>query len=137
MNKLLFGLLFISSMLFAEITHIEATPKFLKKTKLKIIDIRTESEWVMHGIIEDAFLLTFFDRFGHYDIDVFKKKLDNIIDKGEKFAIICHVGSRTKMLSNLLGKNMKYNVVDLKGGMVQLINRGYKPTSLSLSISQK
>ncbi|SFV51769.1 hypothetical protein MNB_SV-12-370 [hydrothermal vent metagenome] len=41
------------------------------------------------------------------------------------------------MLSNLLGKKMNYNVVDLKGGMVQLIKKGYKPTFPSLSISQK
>jgi rhodanese-related sulfurtransferase len=135
MKKLLFGLLLLSSTLFAEITDIEATPKFIKNTKLKIIDIRTESEWVMHGVIKKAFLLTFFDRFGTYDIDEFTKKLDKIINKGEKFAIIDHAGGRSKMLSNLLGKNMGYNVVNLKGGMVHLIKKGYKPFFNSLSIS--
>jgi rhodanese-related sulfurtransferase len=135
MKKLLFGLLLLSSTLFAEITNIEATPRFIKKTKLKIIDIRTESEWVMHGVIKKAFLLTFFDRFGTYDIGEFTKKLDKIINKGEKFAIIDHAGGRSKMLSNLLGKNMDYNVVNLKGGMVHLIKKGYKPSFNSLTIS--
>jgi rhodanese-related sulfurtransferase len=137
MKKILFGLIFISSIILAGITDIEVTPRFIKKTKLKIIDIRTESEWIMHGIIKDAFLLTFFDEFGNYDIDSFTKKLDDIVEKGEKFAIIGHVGGRTTMLSNLLGKKMDYNVINLKGGMVQLIKKGYKPTFHTLSISQR
>jgi rhodanese-related sulfurtransferase len=135
MKKLLLGLLLLSSTLFASITDIEATPRFIKKTKLKIIDIRTDSEWVKHGIIKDAFLLTFFDRFGSYDIDAFTKKLDKIIDKGEKFAIIDHAGGRTKLLSHFLGNERGYNVVNLKGGMVQLIKKGYKPFFNSISIS--
>lgn len=137
MIKVWFGLLLLCSTLFADITNIEATPKFVKNTKLKIIDIRTESEWVMHGIIKDAFMLTFFDDFGTYDIDVFTKELNKIISKGEKFAIIDHAGARTKMLSNLLGKNMNYNVVNLRGGMVHLIKKGYKPSFNSISISGK
>ena len=137
MKRLLFGLLLLGSTLFANVTNIEATPKFIKKTKLKIIDIRTESEWVMHGVIKEAFLLTFFDRFGTYDIDSFTKKLDNIINKGEKFAIIDHAGGRTQLLSNLLGKKMNYNVVNLTGGMVHLIKKGYKPSFHSLSISDR
>ncbi len=137
MKKLLFGLFLLSSTLFAEITDIEATPKFIKNTKLKIIDIRTESEWVTHGVIKDAFLLTFFDKIGSYDIDAFTEKLDKIINKGEQFAIIDHAGARTKMLSNLLGKNMDYNVVNLKGGMVHLIKKGYKPSFNSLSLSDR
>jgi len=137
MKKMLFGLLLISSTLFASITNIEVTPKFIRTTKLKIIDIRTDSEWVKYGIIKDAFLLTFFDRFGAYDIDAFTKQLDRIIDKGEKFAIIDHAGGRTKLLSHFLGKERGYNVVNLKGGMVQLIKKGYKPSFNSLSISDR
>jgi len=137
MKKLLFGLLLLSSTLLATITDIEATPQFIKSTKLKIIDIRTDSEWVKHGIIKDAFLLTFFDRFGGYDIDAFTKKLDKIIDKGEKFAIIDHAGGRTKLLSHFLGNERGYDVVNLKGGMVQLIKKGYKPSFNSISISDR
>ena len=95
MKKILFGLIFISSMIFAGVTDIEATPRFIKKTKLKIIDIRTDSEWVKHGIIRDAFLLTFFDRFGSYDIDAFTKKLDKII---EKYYLICVLSGRLAQL---------------------------------------
>lgn len=135
MKKMLLGLFLLGSILFAGIKDVEVTPRFIKTTKLKIIDIRTESEWVRYGIIKEAFLLTFFDRFGDYDIDAFTKKLDNIIDKGEKFAIIDHAGGRTKLLSHFLGNERSYNVINLKGGMVKLLKQGYKPTFHSLSIN--
>ena len=126
-KKLLIGLLFLVSPLFAEVTHIAATPAFIKDTKLKIIDIRTQGEWIETGIVRDSYTLTFFDERGNYNIDSFLAQLDMIVTKDEKFALICRTGSRTGMISNFLGKKMRYNVVNLKGGIMKLFREGFQP----------
>ncbi|HIO95507.1 MAG TPA: rhodanese-like domain-containing protein, partial [Campylobacterales bacterium] len=89
MKKTLFGLLLLGTTLFAEVTHVQATPKFITETKLKIIDIRTEGEWIQTGVIRGSHLITFFDERGNYDIETFLSQLDNVVTKGEKFALIC------------------------------------------------
>ncbi|SFV71863.1 hypothetical protein MNB_SV-13-277 [hydrothermal vent metagenome] len=126
MKKILFGLLLLGSTLFAELTNIEATPKFIKETKLKIIDIRTQPEWIETGIIKDSYLITFFDERGGYNIGAFLEKLDKVVKKDEKFALICRTGSRTGMVSNFLAKELKYNVINLKGGITKLFKEGFK-----------
>lgn len=127
MKKLLFGFLLFGSTLFAEVTDTPATLEFVNGSKMKIIDIRTEGEWVQMGVIKDSVLLTFFDEKGGVDIDNFIEELNKVVDKDEEFAIICNTGSRTKLVSNFLGKKKDYKVVNLTGGMMKLLNEGFKP----------
>ncbi len=127
MKKTLFGLLLLGTTLFAEVTHVQATPKFITETKLKIIDIRTEGEWIQTGVIRGSHLITFFDERGNYDIETFLSQLDNVVTKGEKFALICRTGSRTRMISNFLGQKMNYDVVNLQGGLMKLFREGFQP----------
>ena len=126
-KKILFGLLLLGTTLFAEVTTVEVTPDFIKESKLKIIDIRTQGEWVETGIVKDAYLLTFFDERGNYDIEGFLEELNKIVEKDEKFALICRTGSRTGMISNFLGEKLNYHVVNLKGGMMKLFREGFEP----------
>lgn len=123
----LLGVLFFVSSLSAKVTHIEATPAFIKDTKLKIIDIRTEGEWIETGIVRGSYTVTFFDERGNYNIDTFLDKLDSIVAKDEKFILICRTGSRTGMISNFLGKKLKYDVINLKGGIMKLFREGFEP----------
>ena len=127
LNKIVLGLLILASTLSADVTNIVVTPKFIKDTKLKIIDIRTEGEWRETGIVQGAYTITFFDERGNYDIDGFLAQLDRVVAKGEKFALICRTGSRTGMVSNFLGNKLNYNVVNLKGGMMKLLREGFNP----------
>ncbi len=127
MKKILFGLLLLGSTLFAEVTDRPASIEFVNSGKMKIIDIRTEGEWVQMGVIKNSILLTFFDEQGRVDIDLFLEKLNKIIEKDEEFAIICNTGSRTKLVSNFLGKKLDYKVVNLMGGMMKLLKEGFKP----------
>jgi rhodanese-related sulfurtransferase len=127
MKRTLFGLLLLGSTLFATVTNIPVTVEFVKENKMKIIDIRTEDEWIQYGVIKDAILITFFDEKNGYDIDAFVAELNGVIEKNEIFAIICNTGSRTKLISNFLGKKLQYNVVNLTGGMAKLLREGYKP----------
>jgi len=123
----LLGVLFFVSSLSAKVTHIAATPAFIKDTKLKIIDIRTEGEWIETGIVRGSYTVTFFDERGNYNIDTFLDKLDSIVAKDEKFVLICRTGSRTGMISNFLGKKLKYDVINLKGGIMKLFREGFEP----------
>jgi rhodanese-related sulfurtransferase len=94
---------------------------------MKIIDIRTPSEWRETGIIKGSYTLTFFDERGGYDTEKFLNALDTIVKENEKFALICRTGSRTGMISNFLGKKLHYNVVNLRGGIMKLFKEGYMP----------
>jgi len=129
MKKIILGLLLLGSSLLAEITNVIVTPEFVNSAKLKIIDIRTKGEWKETGIIKGSYPLTFFNEKGNYDIDGFLKSLNKIVNKDEKFALICRTGSRTGMVSNFLGKKLDYHVINLKGGLMKLIRAGYKTVS--------
>ena len=128
MKKTVFGLLLFATVLLAEVTNLPVTIDFVKSNKIKIIDIRTQSEWREMGIIDNAYLLTFFDEESHYNVKDFIAKLNKIVQKDEQFALICNTSSRTKLVSNLLGNKLDYNVINLIGGMDKLIKDGYRVT---------
>ncbi|MBU1669448.1 rhodanese-like domain-containing protein [bacterium] len=127
MKKTLLGLLLLGSTLLAEVTNTPATIDFIEVKKMKIIDIRTEGEWIQTGIIKDANLITFFDEKYGYDTEQFMGALNKVVEKDEQFAIICNTGSRTKLIANFLGNKHDYNVVNLTGGMVKLFQEGFQP----------
>ncbi len=131
MKKSLFGLIFFTTLMLAEVTNVPVTIDFIKSNKMKIIDIRTKSEWKQMGVIKNAYLLTFFDEESKYNVKDFIKKLNEIVEKDEQFALICNTSSRTKLVSNLLGNRLDYHVVNLIGGMEKLIKDGYKVTPYS------
>ena len=75
MKKKLLALTFFfllnSIQLFAEIYEVDNEKiKMLLENSVPLIDIRTEGEWRETGIINNSYLLTFFDNEGNYD---FKK----------------------------------------------------------------
>ena len=128
MKKIVFMLLITFTALMADLETVWVTPKFLNN-KMKIIDIRTPSEWKETGIIKGAYPITFFDERGNFNAEKFVLQLNKVVKKGEKFALICRTGSRTTMVSQFLANKLGYNVVNLKGGMMKLIHEGYKPVS--------
>ena len=125
MIKILFAFLMTMTSLMAELEQVWATPEFMQKG-IKIIDIRTPSEWKETGIIKGSYTLMFFDEKGNFDLKSFLTQLNKIVRKGESFALICRVGSRTGMVSKFLSEKLDYNVIDLKGGITKLIQEGYK-----------
>lgn len=96
-------------------------------THIKIIDIRTEPEWENTGIIKGSYTITFFDGNGDYDTGIFTQKLDKIVKKDEKFALICRSGKRTAKAAKIL-YNLGYkNVIDLRGGIIAAMGNGIIP----------
>jgi rhodanese-related sulfurtransferase len=69
----------------------------------------------------------FFDEKGNYDVEKFVKNLNKIVKKDEEFALICRTGSRTLEVSKFLSSTFGYRVINLVGGMMKLMQEGYKP----------
>lgn len=126
LKKIILSVLILSSFALAQLQNIVASPEFVKKG-IPIVDIRTPAEWRETGIIKGAYTIMFFDERGQYDTDKFVKKLNSVVDTKKPFAIICHTGSRSAMVSNFLANKLGYNVINLKGGMSYLTKMGYKP----------
>jgi rhodanese-related sulfurtransferase len=126
MKKTILSLSLLCSTLVAEVTNIEVTPEFIEKNKIKIIDIRTENEWEEMGIIPSVYLMTFFTENNEFHGKSFLKELNKVVEKDEQFAIISNTASRTKLVSNFLGHKHNYNVINLLGGMTELLKKGYK-----------
>ena len=125
MKKVLFGLLFTATMLIAELTHVWATPDFVEKN-IKIIDIRTPSEWRETGIVKGSYTIMFFDEKGNFNVENFLRQLNMAVKKDEQFALLCRVGSRTGMVAEFSSEKLGYKVINLKGGIMKMIYEGYK-----------
>ena len=123
MSKLMLGLFMISTFMLAGVKTANVTPE-LVQSGIKIIDIRTEPEWVQTGIIKGSIPITFFDARGNYDAQKFLDTINNHVKKGEEFALICRTGNRTTAVSDFLGKN-GYDVINLKVGVKRLMQQGY------------
>jgi len=126
LKKIFSILLLLISASFAQVIN-EYPSQELINSGIKIIDIRTKSEWKETGIIKGAIPITFFDERGNYDVYVFMKALNATVKEGEKFAIICHVGSRTALLADFLDQEYHMPVINLLGGMEYLRKKGFKP----------
>jgi len=124
LKKFMISLLILSTSLFASVKHIDANEAIMKGKK--VIDIRTEPEWRQTGIVKGSYTIMFFDEKGQYDIDAFLNALNKIVKKKEEFVLICRTGSRTTMVSQFLSDKLGYDVINLKGGILQLISQGYK-----------
>jgi len=133
MNKKFFALLIlivivISAVSFAYMQSSDSKDKPLttavRKTGIKIIDIRTEPEWVQTGIVKDSYTLTFFDKNGGYDAGKFLRELDKIVGKSETFGIICRTGNRTTTVAKFLREQGYTNVINFLGGVTQAAKNG-------------
>jgi len=111
--------------LLAELHQVWATPEFAE-TNMKIIDIRTPAEWHETGIVKGSYTIMFFDEKGNFNVETFLKQLDMVVKKDEPFALICRVGSRTGIVSEFLSERLGYKVTNIKGGIMKMIQEGYK-----------
>lgn len=114
-------LLVLSASLVASLENRYPTMELIN-SDIKIIDIRTEGEWIETGIIKGSYPITFFDEQGNYNVANFLSKLNQVVKSGEKFALICRTGSRTKVVSNFLSRN-GYDVINLNGGILHAIKK--------------
>ncbi|WP_295052527.1 rhodanese-like domain-containing protein [Sulfuricurvum sp.] len=127
----LIALFLFATTLMADYSHQPIDQKLID-SKIKIIDIRTPSEWKTTGLVKGSFPIMFFDENGNYDMNGFLAQLNQKVKKNERFALICNSGSRSKVLGTYLGKQLEYSVIDLDGGIQYAIGKKiplepYKP----------
>lgn len=115
--RFLFILLTLTAAIFAEYKQ-QPIDINLVNSKTKIIDIRTEPEWVETGLVKGSIPIMFFDEQGNYNIEKFLHQLNAVVKKNEQFALICNSGSRTQMVGRFLGDQLGYRVIDLAGGTI-------------------
>jgi rhodanese-related sulfurtransferase len=96
--------------------------------QIPIVDIRTPGEWRETGLLQGAIPIMFFDERGNYDARKFLQELNKKVDTKKPFALICHTGSRTSMVSPWLAKEFGYDVINLKGGMEYATKVSHLPT---------
>lgn len=116
MRLALIALLLTITTLSAEYVRQPIDQK-LVDSKIKIIDIRTPSEWKTTGLVKGSIPITFFDEQGNYNAELFLGKLNKVVKKNEQFALICNSGNRTQVVGNFLGNQQGYRVIDLQGGI--------------------
>ena len=117
MKKILLVLLLVASSLIAEVIHEYPSHKIFA-SKIPVVDIRTPDEWKETGLLKGSIPITFFNERGDYDVEAFLNELNQKVDTTKPFALICRVGSRTKILSPFLSAKFGYKVTNLIGGMV-------------------
>ena len=68
-------------------------------------------------------MLTFFDKDGKYNFDLWLSTLDKLIDVDKPFIIICRSGRRSGNVSKYLDEQFNYDrVYDATNGMASWIN---------------
>ena len=117
LRKILLSFMLLSVTLFASLTNKYPTLEILN-SNMPIVDIRTPEEWKETGIVKGAITIMFFNEKGAYNVNKFLTELNAKVDTTKPFALICRTGSRTKVISAFLAKQLGYNVTDLQGGMV-------------------
>ena len=125
MKKIILVMLLLISSAFAELVTKYPTQEIID-SKIKIIDIRIPQEWKEDGMLKGAIPITFFNEKGQYDVPAFLAELGKHVKAGEQFALICHTGSRTKIIADFFANKLNLRVIDLKGGMVKAKSNGLK-----------
>jgi len=109
-------MILLSVSLFAELKN-EFITHSLVNSGMPIVDIRTTGEWRESGVLKNVIPIMFFDERGNYNVNAFLTQLNEKVDTSKPFALICRTGSRTSMVSAWLSKELKYSVINLRGGM--------------------
>jgi len=125
MKKIILSLMLLFSFSFAQVINFPIS-KNVVNSGIKIIDIRTKPEWLQTGIIKGSKTITFFDELGGYNVPKFLKELNAYVKKGEKFAIVCRTGHRSRIVAKFLSENGYPKVIDLLGGVNALAKDNYK-----------
>ncbi len=115
----------------AEVTKIDtAGLEQLIANGVRVIDIRRADEWQRTGVIEGAYLMTFFDVKGNYDFKSWLERLASVAGTDQPVVLICHSGGRSAAVSRVLHSKMGYTkVFDAVAGMAGWVGSGHSTVS--------
>ena len=99
----------------------------LIEKEIKIIDVRTQSEWKSIGIIKGSYLMSLLNKNKKFIFEewyqMFKKQFEN----NKSIIFICASGVRSNYISHLVKKKKPDLIVyNLKKGINYWIRSGYK-----------
>ena len=96
----------------------------LQKINLVLIDIRTQNEQDMTGIIHDSYQITAFNKKGNLN-NKFLNNYKSIIKENDHVVFISDKGDISAILANGFVENLgKKNIYSLKGGIQEWIIQG-------------
>ena len=99
--------------------------EMLENSNMKVVDIRTPSEWQQTGIVPGSHTIMFFDQMGNYDAEAFLKEIEVLGGKEAEIGLLCRTGARTSQVTSFL-EQQGYNVKNLSGGIMKLMGEGYE-----------
>ena len=103
---------------FAEVIDVEDQEMIkLSNDNIPIVDVRRSSEWNQTGVIPNSILLTFFDEEGNYNFDEWYEKLQLEINVTDPIILICRSGYRSKIVANMMDKELNTAIYNAQSGM--------------------
>ena len=99
----------------------------LIEKEIKIIDVRTQSEWKSIGIIKGSYLVSLLNKNKKFIFEEWYQTFKNQFDNDESIIFICASGVRSNFISHLVKKKKPELIVyNLKKGINYWIRSGYK-----------
>lgn len=130
MKKILFSLILALTFVHAEFKSMnEVQLKSAIKNGVAVIDIRRAEEWKQYGVIPGSHKITFFDRYGKYDVQKWMGEFTKVVKNLEQpFVLVCAHANRTKAVGKMLSDQGGFKkVYELDGGiMYGWIDKGLK-----------
>ena len=104
----------------------------LIKKKIKIIDVRTQNEWELTGIIKNSFLTSLLNKNKKFIFQDWYEIFNNKFYRNKSIIFICASGVRSNYISHLVKKKKpELTIYNLRKGINNWIRSGYKIQRLS------
>ena len=104
----------------------------LIEKEIKIIDVRTQSEWKSIGIIKGSYLISLLNKNKKFIFEEWYEMFKNQFDNNKSIIFICASGVRSNYISHLVKKKEPDLIVfNLKKGINNWIRSGYKIEKLN------
>lgn len=124
MKKLLLSLA-LFSFLNADIVTMNISEYDFSNKDYALIDVRMPSEYAATGVVEGAKLITFLKEDGAINAEFIDEVAKNY-SKDSKIAIMCRSGKRSLAAAKMLEKNGFNDILNLDGGMNELLKTNIK-----------
>jgi len=107
--------------------HIAMTAEEIQSSGALVVDIRTPGEWRQTGVIEGARQVEFnFDNPA-----TFLPQIAADLTDGQDLILYCRSGNRTQVVAKYLAEQIDNRIVSVKGGIRQVVSKGYQTVPAS------
>ena len=128
MKILLFIFVLFTKFVNADVIDIDNRElSSLIEKEIKIIDVRSRTEWKSTGIIKGSFLISLLNKNKKFIFEEWYEMFKNKFGRNKSIIFICASGIRSNYISHLVKKkNSDLIVYNLKKGINKWIRSGYK-----------